>query len=278
MTQMVWQASQLARLPGRGAGSKGTPFPTFGGIIQSLPRRPALLIKFLALMNLHHHHLRTVACSAAADAANTATQAATCFVYGTLMSPDVLQVLLGRIPPLAPSANLPNHSRHPVIGRVYPGVIPTPPSSSSSHSSSSSSSLDSSSSSNTVEGLLILDITPLEMKILDWFESEDYKRSTVQVLIPSNVNNIMDNIIPPKNDGADIGKHHSCGQVLIQTNTYIWSLGAEHLDTSCDWDYSAFLQNHLGWFLENTVGPCRSQIEKEILPATLVGDSKENCR
>jgi hypothetical protein len=193
------------------------------------------------------------------------------------MSPDVLQVLLGRVPPLIPSAILPNHSRHPVFGRVYPGVIPTPASSSSSSLGTSSS------SSNTVEGLLMVDITPLEMKILDWFESEDYKRSTVQVLIPSDANNVMDNSIPPKNDGAaDIGKHHSSGQVLIQTNTYIWSLGAEHLDTSCDWEYTAFLQNHLGWFLENTVEPCRSQIEKEILPSTLVEDSnessKEDCR
>jgi hypothetical protein len=52
---------------------------------------------------------------------------------------------------------------------------------------------------------------------------------------------------------------------------------------SCDWDYSTFLRNHLGSFLENTVMPCRRQIEKEIMPKTLVGEStdessKEDCR
>jgi PKD repeat protein len=213
-------------------------------------------------MNLHPH-LRTMMISSSSVAANTAPTS--CFVYGTLMSPEVLQVLLGRVPTMIPSAILPHHSRHPVIGRVYPGVIPIPPPSSSSSSSSSSSTITitTSSSSSTVEGLLILDITPLEMKILDWFESDDYKRSTVQVILPSDVNNSIMNCQSNKYSNNNNDEQQSNGQLSIQTNTYIWSLGTDTLDMSCDWDYSTFLRNHLGSFLENTVMPCRTQIEKD---------------
>ena len=230
-------------------------------------------------MNLHlHPHLRTMS-SVAATAATT--QASSCFVYGTLMSPDVLQVLLGRIPNLIPNAILPNHSRHPVIGRVYPGVIPTstPRPSSSSASSSSSLGASTSSSSDTVKGLLIVDITPLEMKILDWFESDDYTRSIVQVLVQQSDGDI--DCPTPNNHG---GNENSSEQLLlIETSTYLWSLGTESLDTSCDWDYSAFLRNHLGWFLEHTVEPCRRRIESEIiiLPSETIpvgdGEREENC-
>jgi hypothetical protein len=229
-------------------------------------------------MNLHlHPHLQTMSSVAATTTATT--QASSCFVYGTLMSPDVLQVLLGRIPNLIPNAILPNHSRHPVIGRVYPGVIPTSTPRPSSSSASSSSSLGASSptSSDTVKGLLIVDITPLEMKILDWFESDDYTRSTVQVVVqPSDGEGGC-----PTTPGEE--QNSNSEQLLIETNTYLWSLGKESLDTSCDWDYSAFLRNHLGWFLEHTVEPCRRRIESEIiiLPSETIpvgdGEREENC-
>ena len=60
--------------------------------------------------------------------ASTAAKASSCFCYGTLMSADVLQVLLSRVPPMV-QAILRDHSRHPVRGRVYPGIIPAPPAS-----------------------------------------------------------------------------------------------------------------------------------------------------
>lgn len=81
----------------------------------------------------------------------------------------------------------------------------------------------------------------------------------MQEQIPSNN---LDKDSQP-NDGGE----NSNGQ-LIQTNTYIWALGSESLDLSCDWNFSTFLRNHLGWFLENTVGPCRVQVEREMPEAT----------
>ena len=77
------------------------------------------------------------------------------------MSEEVLSCLLGRIPSMLPRVVLKNHSRHPVRDRVYPGVIP------------------STLTSSAVEGVLLFDLSPLEMKLLDYFEEEsiDYKRT-----------------------------------------------------------------------------------------------------
>ncbi|KAL3797068.1 hypothetical protein ACHAW5_007569 [Stephanodiscus triporus] len=178
--------------------------------------------------------------------AHEAQKATTCFVYGTLMSPDVLRALLGRVPGMMPKAILSNHSRHSVLGRVYPGIIPTPAAGPTTD--------------NAVEGILLLDITPLEMRRLDWFEEEgvDYKRSNVQVKVPS-CSFDEDGKPSEYDDGGNPNVE------IIKTNAYIWALGTSKLDLSRDWDYDMFLQKHLDWYLETTVKPCRIAIEKEIL-------------
>lgn len=167
-------------------------------------------------------------------AARAATSSSSCFVYGTLMSPDVLRELVGRVPAMIPKAILRDHSRHPVRGRVYPGVVPSP--------------------SATVQGVLLLDITPLEMKCLDWFEEEgvDYARANVECIIPAETN-------APNDRKGDAGER------TITTNAYIWSLGSDKLDLSCDWDYNKFVEEHLEWYLKSTVRPCRQEIEREVL-------------
>ncbi|KAL7525650.1 hypothetical protein ACHAXR_001098 [Thalassiosira sp. AJA248-18] len=187
--------------------------------------------------------------------ANTGFKAAACFVYGTLMSPEVLKVLLGRVPSMVPSAILHNHSRHPVRGQVFPGVIPTPAS-----SSSTVKGVVSPTTINAVEGVLLLDISPLEIKCLDWFEEEGvaYTRSNVQVSIPS-LSNLVDQTVS-KNINIECSD-----QQTIETNAYIWALGTSKLDLTCNWDYNAFLSEHLEWYLDTTVKPCRIEIEKTIL-------------
>ena len=73
------------------------------------------------------------------------------------MAPEVLQVLLGRVPSMVQNVILQNHYiRHPVLGRVIPAPSPT--------------------TINTVEGVLICDITQREQQILDYFEEVDYVR------------------------------------------------------------------------------------------------------
>jgi len=155
--------------------------------------------------------------------ASTASKTTSCFVYGTLMSEEVLSCLLGRIPSMLPRVVLKNHSRHPVRDRVYPGVIP------------------STSTSSSVEGVLLFDLSPLDMKLLDYFEEEgiDYKRTDVQVQIPDATS--------------------------FETQAYIWCKHTSTLDLTKDWDYANFRQQHLDWYLSSTVKPCRIEAENTIL-------------
>ena len=44
------------------------------------------------------------------------------FVYGSLMSPEVLSSLLGRVPPRRP-ATLRGYRRFAIVDRVYPAVL-----------------------------------------------------------------------------------------------------------------------------------------------------------
>lgn len=68
----------------------------------------------LAACSLHHGDDLSISITM------IATRTKTCFVYGTLMSEEVLHCLLGRIPQTLPQVMLQNHSRHPVREHVYP--------------------------------------------------------------------------------------------------------------------------------------------------------------
>eukprot|EP00584_Thalassiosira_punctigera_P009103 CAMPEP_0172530622 /NCGR_PEP_ID=MMETSP1067-20121228/4301_1 /TAXON_ID=265564 ORGANISM="Thalassiosira punctigera, Strain Tpunct2005C2" /NCGR_SAMPLE_ID=MMETSP1067 /ASSEMBLY_ACC=CAM_ASM_000444 /LENGTH=149 /DNA_ID=CAMNT_0013314867 /DNA_START=314 /DNA_END=763 /DNA_ORIENTATION=+ len=149
---------------------------------------------------------------------------------------------------MIPKATLRHYSRHPVRGRVYPGVVPTPGSVAAVEASSTTH--------NLVEGVVLLGVTPLEMQCLDYFEDEgvDYTRSTVQVRLPHQ----FDKDCQQQNDKG-------LEEQAIQSHAYIWSLGESKLDSSCGWDYDAFVEEHLEWYLETTVKPIRVEIENTIL-------------
>ncbi|KAL7547925.1 hypothetical protein ACHAWF_011197 [Thalassiosira exigua] len=174
------------------------------------------------------------------------SKATSCFVYGTLMSPDVLKVLLGRVPAMVPRATLRDHSRHPVRERVYPGVIPSPPRAGGDGAMSS------------VEGILLLEVSSLELRRLYWFEDEgaDYVRSKVQATVPRFDEGITNDMIVTDKDDS--------GNQMVRTNAYIWALGASTLDTSRDWDYDAFVANRLDWYMERVVKPCKIEVDRTI--------------
>ena len=158
------------------------------------------------------------------------------------MSEEVLSCLLGRIPSMLPRVVLKNHSRHPVRHRVYPGVIP---------------STSTSTSSSSVEGVLLFDLSPLEIKLLDYFEEEgiDYKRSDVQVQIPGVDTTSIQSIITENTDSDG----------SLETQAYIWCKHISTLDLTKDWDYANFRQQHLDWYLSSTVMPCRVEAENTML-------------
>ncbi|KAL6536304.1 AIG2-like protein D [Orobanche gracilis] len=84
------------------------------------------------------------------------------FVYGSLLSDDVVRALLCRVPPSLPAA-LPSYQRFSIKGRVYPAIIPA---------------VD-----KKVIGKVLLDLTPPELHIFDAFEDVEYERRSVDVFL-----------------------------------------------------------------------------------------------
>ncbi|MFC5754567.1 gamma-glutamylcyclotransferase family protein [Actinomadura rugatobispora] len=76
------------------------------------------------------------------------------FVYGTLRFPEILEILLGRVPRLAPAA-VAGWRVRALPGVTYPGLVADPDA--------------------TAEGVLISGLTEAEQGLLDDFEDESYE-------------------------------------------------------------------------------------------------------
>eukprot|EP00980_Cylindrotheca_fusiformis_P002364 scaffold543_cov119-Cylindrotheca_fusiformis.AAC.31 len=146
------------------------------------------------------------------------------FVYGTLCSPAVVETLLGRpFPTKFARARLDDHSRHPVKGQVFPATIHNPQ--------------------NHVEGYLLQNLTPKDLELLDWFESDEYDRQVVQVCVN-----------PSAKDGSN---------ELVEALVYIWQPHLmEELELDAEWSFENFEKEHLDWYLKHTVRPCRQDMEE----------------
>ena len=83
------------------------------------------------------------------------------FVYGTLEFAPVVKKLLGSVP-RGESALLPEHSRHMLMNRNYPGIIRQPGA--------------------QVDGILYRGITAKYLRILDRYEDDIYQRQLVSVI------------------------------------------------------------------------------------------------
>lgn len=86
------------------------------------------------------------------------------FTYGTLMSENVLQVVLGRVPQREDGI-LHNYERRPIQGQVYPAVMHAPE--------------------KLVAGVVLHDLTAEEIIILDAFEDPAYERCCLPVTLNS---------------------------------------------------------------------------------------------
>jgi gamma-glutamylcyclotransferase (GGCT)/AIG2-like uncharacterized protein YtfP len=147
------------------------------------------------------------------------------FVYGTLMAPEVVHLLLDRNPPHEP-ARLPGFVRHPVLSKVYPGMVAAIP--------------QATDRTAAVQGMLYTHLTPGEMKRLDWYEGTAYTRIEVQVQTVEA-------------DDASSG---------TVATAYVWSNPTAELDVSQDWCYQNFRDQNMKWYLDNTVQPCREELDR----------------
>ncbi|KAF6261215.1 Butirosin biosynthesis, BtrG-like protein [Scenedesmus sp. NREL 46B-D3] len=85
----------------------------------------------------------------------------TAFVYGTLMAPEVLQLLIKRVPK-SRAATLNGYARYRVKEQVFPAIIPAKQSESK------------------VTGVVLMELSRSELDILDVYESEEYYRAAVE--------------------------------------------------------------------------------------------------
>jgi gamma-glutamylcyclotransferase (GGCT)/AIG2-like uncharacterized protein YtfP len=84
------------------------------------------------------------------------------FVYGTLMVPQVLEILLGRVPELRPATLLGYH-RYAIEGACYPAITI--------------------SENSSVDGRLLTGLSSDELATLDAYEGDSYVRTGVSVLL-----------------------------------------------------------------------------------------------
>jgi gamma-glutamylcyclotransferase (GGCT)/AIG2-like uncharacterized protein YtfP len=84
------------------------------------------------------------------------------FVYGTLRDTELLAAVLGRLP-AALAAVAPGFAAVHYPGRVYPALLRRPGA--------------------ATPGLLLTDLTPFELDLLDAFEGAEYRRGVVPVMV-----------------------------------------------------------------------------------------------
>ncbi|HAA76766.1 TPA: gamma-glutamylcyclotransferase [Candidatus Latescibacteria bacterium] len=129
------------------------------------------------------------------------------FAYGSLIFNRVMYAVTGRRYDGRP-ARLPDHARYLVQGATYPGLIP--------------------SVGSTVEGVLYSGLGNRAFRLLDRFEGEHYRRSSVAV---------------------DVGNG-----VVIEADTFIFKDDYQHLLTDELWDSGTFESAHLTAFLDEYSG------------------------
>ena len=84
------------------------------------------------------------------------------FVYGTLRDPELLSAVLGR-PATGLAAAAPGFAAVHYPGRIYPALVRRPGA--------------------ATAGLILTNLTPFELDLLDAFEGEEYRRAVVPVMI-----------------------------------------------------------------------------------------------
>jgi gamma-glutamylcyclotransferase (GGCT)/AIG2-like uncharacterized protein YtfP len=84
------------------------------------------------------------------------------FVYGTLRDPQLLSAVLGR-PAVGLAAAAPGFAAVHYPDRLYPALVRRPGA--------------------AAAGLLLSDLTPFEIDLLDAFEGEEYRRSILAVIV-----------------------------------------------------------------------------------------------
>lgn len=145
----------------------------------------------------------------------------TVFCYGTLLAPEVIQTLIGRVPPSTPAVLLGSFRRHPVKNFVFPGLVRA-----------------SKGDAQRVQGILYRDLSVNEMERLDFFEGDEYEKIECEVEKLNENNNER-----------------------FATQVYLWTNPINELDLTQQWSYERFYGKNLQTYLERVVRPCREELD-----------------
>lgn len=87
------------------------------------------------------------------------------FIYGTLQDADILGAVLGRPVDVTMlrRARAPHYRAVAFPGRVYPALVPA--------------------TADTASGLLLENLSALDLAVLDAFEGEEYRRESITVVV-----------------------------------------------------------------------------------------------
>ena len=112
------------------------------------------------------------------------------FIYGTLQDADVLGAVLGRMVDMAGlrRAQAPGYRAVPYPGRVYPALVKT--------------------AADAAPGLLLDDLSALDLAVLDAFEGDEYRRESISVIA----------------DGLSLTAYAYLPVAAIAADTPVWSL------------------------------------------------------
>ena len=140
------------------------------------------------------------------------------------MAPEVMQILLGRVPSYQAAVLLGSFRRHPVKTFMFPGLIRAEGDLSSAVQ-------------QRIQGVLYQDLLADEMKRLDYFEGPEYKK------IPCEVEMVET-------------------KETVATQLYLWTNPSRDLDLTQTWSYEQFRGNDLEDYLEKVVQPCRDELDE----------------
>lgn len=133
------------------------------------------------------------------------------FVYGTLLAPEIVNVLIERIPRSAP-AWLSDHRRFSLRGRTYPAAVPFPEA--------------------KLLGKVLYDLTDEELAVLDAFEDIDYTKELVEPVLQ----------VDEKQAGANLKSR-------LQAIVYVWA-NVKDDNLYGEWDCEEFREKYLEEYVE----------------------------
>jgi len=141
------------------------------------------------------------------------------------------------------------YERFPVKGHVYPGLVRC-----------GSGNISKNKNAYT-DGILLTDLNFREMQRLDWFEGDEYERIDVRVV--------------PLQEEED-QRRETTTTSQVDTQAFLWVGDNSSSDSKTgrakaidlldvdkgDWSYERFRRTNLDWYLQNTVGPCRLELDQ----------------